>query len=112
MLKICFKVTLPETDIEPENGWLEYDRFLLGPGLFSGAFAVSFREGQVCCHLFCLYLASAIFPMSARCSQKITISSPSHHTLSRYRSSQSCEHGGPCINHGSVEEMAKYLKGI
>ena len=35
MLKICFKVTLPETDIEPENGWLEYDRFLLGPGLFS-----------------------------------------------------------------------------
>ena len=40
--------TLPETneflhlkiDI---NRWLEYDRFLLGP-LFSGAFAVSFRE--------------------------------------------------------------------
>ena len=30
----------------PENGWLEYDRFLLGPGLFSGAFAVSFREGS------------------------------------------------------------------
>ena len=28
----------------PENGWLEYDRFLLGPGQFSGAFAVSFRE--------------------------------------------------------------------
>ncbi len=28
----------------PENGWFEYDRFLLGPGLFSGAFAVSFRE--------------------------------------------------------------------
>ena len=23
--------------IAPENGWLEYDRFLLGPGLFSGA---------------------------------------------------------------------------
>ena len=34
--------TLPETNIAPENGWLEYDRFLLGPGLFSGAFAVSF----------------------------------------------------------------------
>ena len=30
-------VTLPETNIAPENGWLEYDRFLLGPGLFSGA---------------------------------------------------------------------------
>ena len=30
-------ITLPETNIAPENGWLEYDRFLLGPGLFSGA---------------------------------------------------------------------------
>ena len=28
----------------PENGWLEYDCFLLGFGLFSGALAVSFRE--------------------------------------------------------------------
>ena len=36
--KTFFKiVTLPETNIAPENGWLEYDRFLLGPGLFSGA---------------------------------------------------------------------------
>ena len=25
----------------PENGWLEYDRFLVGPGLFSGAMLVS-----------------------------------------------------------------------
>ena len=42
----CF--TLPKTNSKfaPENGWLEYDRFLLGPGLFSGAFAVSFREGN------------------------------------------------------------------
>ncbi len=30
------KGTLPETNISPENGWLEDDRFLLGPGLFSG----------------------------------------------------------------------------
>ena len=30
--------TLPETNIAPGNGWLEYYRFLLGPGLFSGAF--------------------------------------------------------------------------
>ena len=31
-------VTLPETNIfAPTNGWLEYDPFLLGPGLFSGA---------------------------------------------------------------------------
>ena len=28
----------------PENGWLEYDCFLLGPGLISVSFAVSFRE--------------------------------------------------------------------
>ena len=25
----------------PENGWLEYDCFLLGPGLFSGSLLVS-----------------------------------------------------------------------
>ncbi len=31
----------------PENGWLEDKPFLLGPGLFSGAFAVSFREGTL-----------------------------------------------------------------
>ena len=38
--------TLPKTNIlAPENGCLEYySSFLLGPGLFSGAFAVSFRE--------------------------------------------------------------------
>ena len=30
----------------PENGWLEYKPFLLGFGLFSGAIAVSFREGK------------------------------------------------------------------
>ena len=30
-------LTLPETNIfAPENGWLEYDPFLLGFGLFSG----------------------------------------------------------------------------
>ena len=29
--------TLPETNIAPENGWLEYDPFLLGFGPFSGA---------------------------------------------------------------------------
>ena len=31
-------ITLPETNIfAPKNGWLEYDPFLLGFGLFSGA---------------------------------------------------------------------------
>ena len=29
--------SLKVTAKAPENGWLEYDRFLLGPGLFSGA---------------------------------------------------------------------------
>ena len=38
--------TLPETNISaPENGMVGIrGRFLLGPGLFSGAFAVSFKE--------------------------------------------------------------------
>ena len=39
--------TLPETNMAPKNGWLEYDRLLLGPGLFSGARHVSFREGRL-----------------------------------------------------------------
>ena len=39
-------ITLPETNIGPTNGWLEYDPFLLGFDIFSGAFAVSFREGN------------------------------------------------------------------
>ena len=34
---ISSSYTLPETNMAPENGWLEYDRFLLGPGLCSGA---------------------------------------------------------------------------
>ena len=39
----------PETNSEftPENGWLEYDPFLLGFCLFSGALAVSFRDGII-----------------------------------------------------------------
>ena len=40
-----FFVTLPETNIfAPENGWLEYDRFLLGRPIFRCE-NVSFREG-------------------------------------------------------------------
>ena len=40
--------TLPKTNSKfaPTNGWLEYDPFLLGFGLFSGALVVSFREGK------------------------------------------------------------------
>ena len=41
---------LPETNrlLAPENGWLEDDSFPFWGkfGLFSGAFAVSFREGN------------------------------------------------------------------
>ena len=41
-----FLVTLPETNIfAPENGWLEYDPFLLGFGEFFQGRFVSFREG-------------------------------------------------------------------
>ena len=29
-------ITQPETNISPENGWLEYDRFLLGLPIFRG----------------------------------------------------------------------------
>ena len=44
--RFTFTFILPATHIlAPENEWLESDPFLLGPGLFSGAFAVSFREG-------------------------------------------------------------------
>ena len=32
----AFAVTLPETNIAPKNGWLEYDRFLLGRLIFRG----------------------------------------------------------------------------
>ena len=31
-------ITLPETNIAPENGWLEYDRFLWGWPIFRGTF--------------------------------------------------------------------------
>ena len=40
------KSTLPETNIAPEYGWLE-DEISFWGGLFSGAFAVSFREGNI-----------------------------------------------------------------
>ena len=42
------KYTFPETNnIAPENGWLEYDRFLLGLGLiFRGELLVSGRVPQ------------------------------------------------------------------
>ena len=43
-------ITLPETNIAPENAWLEYYGILVSvsDGLVSGAFAVSFREGRHC----------------------------------------------------------------
>ena len=38
-------VTLPETNITPENGWLEY-YFPIGKAYFQGR-TVSFREGKL-----------------------------------------------------------------
>ena len=52
-----WECTLPETNshFAPENGWLEYDRFLLGPGLFSGANCyVSFRGLFPCICMVCM----------------------------------------------------------
>jgi len=48
LAQIIFKSTLPETDSEftPENWWLEDGIYFLD-GQFSGAFAVSFREGSL-----------------------------------------------------------------
>ena len=40
--------TLPETNITAENGWLEYDPFLLGSSIFKGVL-VSCREGIHMC---------------------------------------------------------------
>ena len=45
-LRLVVFIFLPthlETNTSPENGWLEYDRFLLGWPIFRGY--VSFREG-------------------------------------------------------------------
>ena len=41
-------ISLKLTAKASENGWLEYDCFLLGPGLFSGALAVSFQGVRDC----------------------------------------------------------------
>ena len=48
ILFMALRITLLETtcNIAPENGWLELANcFRLGFGLFSGAFAFSFRDG-------------------------------------------------------------------
>ena len=47
-MKLINDNTLPETNSEftPENWWLGDDPFLLGPGLFSAAFAVGLRDGS------------------------------------------------------------------
>ena len=39
---LIVEASLKLTAKTPENGWLEDKPFLWGPGLFSGAFAVSF----------------------------------------------------------------------
>ncbi len=47
---IC--LTLPETNIAPENGWLEDDPFLLGQTAYFQVRSVSFREGIPFKHYF------------------------------------------------------------
>ena len=49
--------TLPETNIAPENGWLEY-YFPIGEAIFWGGY-VSFREGMYICiyiYIFFFYI--------------------------------------------------------
>ena len=68
-------LTLPETNIAPENRWLEDDPFLLGWPIFRGR-TVSFREcnsshfQSVTLHLFSFLFFSRILPW------KITIKPP------------------------------------
>ena len=68
--------TRPETTIfAPKNGWLEYDPFLLGFGLFSGAMLVSERVIKLL-RLLYLWFSSGImscnFLMSGLISTGLT----------------------------------------
>ncbi len=40
-IKLVSRIALPETNIAPENGWLEDDPFLLGWLMFRGELLVS-----------------------------------------------------------------------
>ena len=62
--KIRCIISLKLTANAPENGWLEEKTFLLGFPLFSGAFAVSFREAYIVkieTLLFFLYISTLRF---------------------------------------------------
>ena len=54
--------TLPKTNIAPKNGWLEYDRFLLGWPIFRGELLVSGRvivhslSIKVTCYIQVIYV--------------------------------------------------------
>ena len=50
-IQISVEYTLPETNMAPENGWLE-DEFPFGKAYFQGR-TVSFREGK--CQNLCLF---------------------------------------------------------
>ena len=52
MFTLCFEDTLPETNIAPKNGWLEY-YFPIGKADFRGY--VSFRERILFFHIFGIY---------------------------------------------------------
>ena len=58
-----------------KNGWLEDDPFLLGFTLFSGAFAVSFREGSLSWNILIDSMDLCGFGGTTRCWEKVSPSS-------------------------------------
>ena len=46
LLQVLGDITLPETNVAPENRWLEYDRFLVGWPIFRGEPLVPVRVGD------------------------------------------------------------------
>ena len=47
-MSLNIAITLPKTNIAPENGWLGEDPFILDLGLFLGANGKLFVSGRVC----------------------------------------------------------------
>ena len=88
--------TLPETNIAPKNGWLEYYcTFLLGRPIFRGY--VSFREGTSCffsCHIF-LNTFCFSFPGASSWRTCGTCATDSNASPFQCQASAHCALGGP-----------------
>ena len=67
----CSYLTLPETNIAPENGWLEY-YFSFWDGLFSGAMLVSGRV-HIDVEFNCIFSHIWISPNFVQCSTGPTL---------------------------------------